>query len=76
MSENKCSECTHHIGIEEAIERVDAIIDGANDKRGLLIPALQAAQTLLGYLPEELLKHLSRRLHIPFSEVAGVVSFY
>ncbi len=76
MSENKCSECTHHISIEEALERVDAIIDGASDKRGLLIPALQATQTLLGYLPEEVLKHLSRRLRIPFSEVAGVVSFY
>lgn len=76
MGESKCSECTHAISIEEAIERIDAIIDGARDKRGILIPSLQAAQTLLGYLPEELLKHVSRRLRIPFSEVAGVVSFY
>ncbi|HUX20973.1 MAG TPA: NAD(P)H-dependent oxidoreductase subunit E [Spirochaetia bacterium] len=76
MSESKCSECTHTISIEEALERIDAIIDGARDKRGILIPTLQAAQTLLGYLPEELLKHVSRRLRIPFSEVAGVVSFY
>jgi len=68
--------CTHHITIEEAIERVDAVIDGARDKRGILIPTLQTAQTLLGYLPEAVLKHISRRLRIPFSEVAGVVSFY
>lgn len=69
-------ECTHHITIEEAIERVDAVIDGARDRRGILIPTLQTAQTLLGYLPEEVLRHVSRRLGIPFSEVAGVVSFY
>lgn len=70
------SKCTHHITVEEAIARVDAVIEGARDKRGILIPTLQTAQTLLGYLPEEVLKHISQRLRIPFSEVAGVVSFY
>lgn len=41
-----------------------------------LIPALQSAQNLLGWLPEEVLMWLSERLALPFSEVAGVVSFY
>lgn len=73
---DKSGGCTHQITIEETIERVDAVIDGARDRRGILIPTLQAAQTLLGYLPEEIMKHISRRLRIPFSEIAGVVSFY
>jgi NADH:ubiquinone oxidoreductase subunit E len=41
-----------------------------------LIPVLQIAQGLFGYLPEEALKRISAALNKPFSEVAGVVSFY
>jgi NADH:ubiquinone oxidoreductase subunit E len=44
--------------------------------QGALIPALQSAQNLLGWLPEEIMTWVSRRLNISFSEVAGVVGFY
>lgn len=44
--------------------------------KGALIPALQSAQNLLGWLPEEVLSWISTRLEVPFSEVAGVVGFY
>ena len=43
---------------------------------GALIPVLQSAQNLLGWLPEEVLAWSAERLGIPFSEVAGVVGFY
>ncbi|MFW6363156.1 MAG: NAD(P)H-dependent oxidoreductase subunit E [Spirochaeta sp.] len=43
---------------------------------GVLIPALQFAQDTYGYLPEAVLHHISRALHIPYSEVTGVVGFY
>ena len=37
---------------------------------------MQSAQNLLGYLPREVLLHISEQLKIPYSEVTGVVSFY
>ena len=51
-------------------------MDSYVGKEGSLIPALQIAQKLFGYLPEEVLKRVSVKLDIPFSEVAGVLSFY
>lgn len=46
------------------------------ENKGALIPTLQTAQNLLGWLPEEILGWVANRLSIPFSEVAGVVGFY
>lgn len=53
----------------------EAIADYIN-KPGGLIPALQIAQSLFGYLPDIALHRISERFHKSFSEVAGVVSFY
>ncbi|ABA88090.1 NADPH oxidoreductase, ferredoxin-like subunit [Syntrophotalea carbinolica DSM 2380] len=43
---------------------------------GALIPVLQGAQDIYGYLPGEVLETISKELKIPFSEVFGVVTFY
>ena len=43
---------------------------------GGLIPVLQGAQDIYGYLPEDVLETISHELKIPFSEVFGVVTFY
>jgi NADH-quinone oxidoreductase subunit E len=43
---------------------------------GSLIPILQEAQAIYGYLPEEVLKTISQGLKIPLSRVYGVVTFY
>ena len=55
---------------------LDGIIDSYSGTRGALIPVLQSVQNLLGFLPKPALQHVSRELHIPYSEVAGVVTFY
>jgi NADH:ubiquinone oxidoreductase subunit E len=60
----------------ELLPSLDTIMDSLANERGNLIPVLQSAQNLFGYLPEFVLKHISTRLRIPYSEVAGVVSFY
>ncbi len=60
----------------EMLRSLDAVIDGSSDTRGALIPILQSAQNLFGFLPKNVLKHVSLRLKIPYSEVTGVVSFY
>jgi len=67
-----CQEATE----EELLVQLDEVL---NDDRGLpgaLIPVLQIAQAMFGYLPEPALKKISLALNKPYSEVAGVVGFY
>ncbi len=61
---------------EELMSRLDEVVAELEQEKGALIPILQAAQGLFGYLPENVLRHLSRRLRVPYSEIAGVVTFY
>ena len=56
--------------------RLDEVLAQYKDKPGALIPVLQLTQGIFGYLPKEALKHISLKMNKPFSEVAGVVSFY
>lgn len=46
------------------------------DQKGALIPILQRAQAVYGYLPAEVMQFIARRLHIPISKVYGVATFY
>ena len=55
---------------------VDAVITRNCTKPGALIPVLEEVQEILGYLPKSILKEISFKLVIPFSEIWGVVTFY
>lgn len=46
------------------------------DQEGALIPVLQAAQDIYGYLPGEILKQIGEELRLPISQIYGVVTFY
>lgn len=59
-----------------ALDKLDGILAEYRDKDGGLIPALQIAQGMFGYLPEEVLRHIAKAMDKPYSEVAGVVGFY
>ncbi len=76
MNELKCLECQAEPTEEELYAQLDDILLEYLDKPGALIPILQITQRLFGYLPEEALKKISLKLKKPYSEVAGVVSFY
>lgn len=56
--------------------QIQGIIDDTGGQAGVLIRVLQQAQGLIGYLPEPVLKTISRDLKIPLSEIYGIVSFY
>jgi NADH:ubiquinone oxidoreductase subunit E len=71
-----CACCAEEPTEEELLARLDAVIVGYRGKPGALIPVLQLAQGIFGYLPEVALKHIARELRKPYSEVAGVVGFY
>jgi len=57
---------------------VDPLLDACDpaDAEGQLIPVLQQAQELYGYLPNDLLLYIARRLNIKPAKVMGVVTFY
>ncbi len=78
MDENKKTVCACGAEVDEAelFARLDEVLEEHQGKRGGLIPVLQIAQGIFGFLPENVLKHISTALDKPYSEVAGVVSFY
>lgn len=61
---------------QEQIEKLDGIIEQYRGQPGGLIPVLERAQELLGFLPIPVQKRVGRELAIPFSHVYGVVTFY
>lgn len=76
VSENKCCACGEQASETELLGRLDAVLAEYKGKPGALIPVLQTAQGIFGYLPEVALKKIALGLHKSYSEVAGVVSFY
>ena len=55
---------------------LDAVLQKYKGRGGILIKALQEAQTLYGHLPRPLLIHIAYELDVPLSEIYSVVSFY
>ena len=51
-------------------------IDGHKDQEGPLMPIMQKAQELFGYLSLETQSLIAEALNIPVSEVYGVATFY
>jgi len=61
---------------QELTGRFEKVLAEYKSKPGSLIPILQIAQTMFGYLPEHVLKRISKELNKSYSEVSGVVGFY
>lgn len=52
------------------------ILEQYRDTKGALIPVLQKAQNVYGYLPKPVLEAIAEALEISIAEVFGVVTFY
>ena len=61
---------------QELNARLDEVLKEYKDKPGALIPVLQIAQGIFGYLPEDVLKKIALDMGKSYSDVAGVVGFY
>jgi len=70
------SACAEQATEGELLARLDEVLEEYKDKSGNLIPVLQIAQGIFGYLPENVLKRIALALGKSYSEVAGVVGFY
>ncbi len=70
------SACAEQATEGELLGRLEEVLEEYQDKSGNLIPVLQIAQGIFGYLPENVLKRIALALGKSYSEVAGVVGFY
>lgn len=71
----ECDAC-QDVSEEQLLVQLDEVLEDYREVPGALIPVLQIAQAMFGYLPEAALKKISLALNKPYSEVAGVVGFY
>jgi len=58
---------------EAALRRVIAEL---KNEKGALMPILQKAQDIYGYLPYEVQKIISDEMNVPIEKIYGVVTFY
>ena len=63
-------------GTPEQKVALDAVIAEHKGEEGALMPVLQKAQDIYGYLPVEVQNAIADGLDIPVSEVFGVATFY
>ena len=63
-------------GTKEQETKLKEVIANYKGQKGGTMPVLQAAQTIYGYLPEEVQVMVADGLGLPLSEVYGIVSFY
>lgn len=55
---------------------LDEYINSYQDKKGISLNVLHKAQSLFGYLPLEVHKHISDKINVPVAELYGVTTFY
>jgi NADH:ubiquinone oxidoreductase subunit E len=60
----------------EMYRKIDSIIERYKDKPGSLIPVLQQAQDVCGYLPHAVQRYVAKGLKMSPSVVFGVATFY
>ena len=60
----------------EQYKKIDAIMEKYRDKPGSLIPVLQQAQEVCGYLPHIVQRYVAKGMKMSPSVVFGVATFY
>ncbi len=63
-------------GTPEQEALLDSYIAEHKSEKGALMPVLQKAQEIYGYLPIEVQRHIALSMDIPLEEVYGVSTFY
>jgi NADH:ubiquinone oxidoreductase subunit E len=76
MAQSHTCQCGETADETELLKRLDQVIGEYREQPGALIPVLQIAQTLFGYLPKTALVKISDGLNLSYSQVMGVVTFY
>ncbi len=63
-------------GTKEQEAKLREVIASRKNDKGALMPILQEAQEIYGYLPIEVLKIIAEEMDIPLEKIYGVATFY
>ena len=63
-------------GTKEQEEKLLAVIEKHAGQRGSMMPILQEAQEIYGYLPIEVQKIIAEKTGVSMEEIFGIISFY
>jgi NADP-reducing hydrogenase subunit HndA len=63
-------------GTKEQEAELLKVINQHKDDKGALMPILQQAQNIYGYLPIEVQTIVSNEMNVPLEKIYGVVTFY
>jgi len=74
VTEHTCSCATEERSVDLTL--LGPILAEYAQDPGALIPVLQQAQEVYGFLPREVLREVAEQRDTPFSEVYGVATFY
>lgn len=71
-----CSQDQTNTAVDPQLAKLKEFIKAHQEEAGALIPVLQEAQGIYGYLPEGIMTIVARELKRPVAEVFGVATFY
>ncbi|MCL2820006.1 MAG: NAD(P)H-dependent oxidoreductase subunit E [Oscillospiraceae bacterium] len=63
-------------GTKEQEQELQKSIDLHKSQKGALMPVIQEAQRIYGYMPEEVQKMVAEGMGVSLSEIFGIVTFY
>lgn len=63
-------------GTAQQEEQLKQVIAQSKDEKGAIMPVMQKAQEIYGYLPIEVQTIISNEMNIPLEKVYGVATFY
>lgn len=63
-------------GTPEQEKKLLAVIEAHKDEKGAMMPILQEAQDIYGYLPIEVQKIIADKTGVSLEEIFGIASFY
>ncbi len=61
---------------KDKYEKLHDAIKAYQNKPGALIPVMNEAQEIFGYLPFEVQKEIANGLNVPLTEIYGIATFY
>lgn len=62
--------------MDQDFSKLDTILAAYRGRQGVLIPLLQEAQDILGYLSKDAMRYIAAQMNIPAAEIYGVATFY
>lgn len=64
------------VDIKENFDKLQQVIDEYKGKSGSLIPIMQKAQDIFGYLPMKVQQYIADELNVPLQNIYGISTFY